>query len=53
MAVQLLNNGPFYGGNPEEDEHTLTVTGVCVHILGNGDIIIAVAATCRYCGNIC
>ena len=53
MAVQFLNNGPLYGGNPEEDEHTLAATGACARILGNGDIIIVVAATCRYCGWIC
>ena len=53
MAVQLLNNSPLYGGNPEEDEHNLTVTGACAHILGNSDIIIVVAATCIYCGWIC
>ena len=37
-------------GNPEEDEHTLAVTGMCVGILVNGAIIIVVAATCKYWG---
>ena len=53
MALQLLNNGPLYRGNPEDDEHTLAVTGACARILGNGDIIIVVAAMCRYFVWIC
>ena len=48
MTVQLLNNVQLYWGNPEEDEHTLALTGTCARILGNGGIIIFVAATCRY-----
>ena len=53
MAVQLLNKGLLYEGNPEEDEHTLAVSGICVRILMDSDIIIVVVATCRYCGQIC
>ena len=53
MAVQLLNTGPLYGGNPEEDEHAIAVTCAYARILGNSDIIIVVAETCRYCGRIC
>ena len=45
MDVHVLGTGPMDGCNPEEDEHTLPVTCARVRAIGDGAMMMVVAAT--------
>ena len=45
VAAHVLGPGPMDGCNPEEDEHTLTVTCAIVHMIGDGAMTMVLAAT--------
>ena len=45
MASYVMVIGPLVGWNSEEDEHTLAVTDVGVCAIGDGAMMMVVAAT--------
>ena len=45
MAAYVLGTVPMDGCNPEEDEHTLTVTCARVRAIGDGAMMMVLAAT--------
>ena len=45
VAVYVLGTSPMDGCNPEEDEHTLTVTCARVCAFGDGAMMMVLAAT--------
>ena len=45
MAAHVLGTGPLDRLNPEDDEHTLAVTGARVRVIGDGAMLMVVVGT--------